>query len=184
MLRNWGTHQDLAGKAKVEAPKPEVAQKKETPRGGGFVTARGSTPSYRGGRGRGTGVWASGPQRSAANATPLGTPRSTELPGVTCFGCGKQGHYKTSCPDAISTGKAKGPSVGALQEGPVVQERNRFVLQVELPCNEPGWKPAQALLVKKRGWEPIGPPSSMRFIDGRNLHCYGTHHLSVRVRHA
>jgi hypothetical protein len=40
------------------------------------------------------------------------------------------------------------------------------------------------ILVKERGWEPLGPPSSMKFIDGRNLHCYGIHHLSIRVRDA
>jgi hypothetical protein len=109
-VKKMGTHQDSAGKAKVETSKPEGDKKTESPRGGGSVAPRGSTPSRRGGRGRGTGVWTPGFQRSAANATPQGTPRPTELSGVTCFGCGKKGHYKSSCTDAASSGKAKGPS--------------------------------------------------------------------------
>jgi len=109
-VKKMGTPQDLAVKAKVEAPKPEMAKKTEPSRGEEAAAARSSTPGYRGGRGRGTGVWRSGFQRPVANATPLGTPRPTDLSGVTCFGCGKKGHYQSSCPDGVSSGKEQGPS--------------------------------------------------------------------------
>jgi hypothetical protein len=109
-VKKMGIPPDPAGKTKAETSKPETAKKAESPRGGGFVAARGSTPSHRGGRGRGTGVGTPGPQKSVANAIPLGTTRQTDLSSVTCFGCGKKGHYKSSCTDAASSGKARGPS--------------------------------------------------------------------------
>jgi hypothetical protein len=93
-------------------------------------------------------------------------------------------------------GKSQGPFVAALAKGPPRKEHNSLVLQIELPT-ETGWQSARALLdsgaeqnlvsqilVKERGWEPVGPPISMHDINGRSFHCYGVHQLSIRVRDA
>jgi hypothetical protein len=90
-VKKMGTQDDLAGKAKVEAPKPEVGKQAEPSQKGGSSTARGGRTPYRGRRGRGTGGTTSSQHPASSNTTA--TDRKNKLSDIRCYNCGKTGHY-------------------------------------------------------------------------------------------
>jgi hypothetical protein len=106
-VKKMGTQRDLAEKEKAKAAgsKPETGSRAESSPKGDTSASKNNSTSQRKGRGRGSGESTSAPK--PANPDADKSEKKKDLSRMTCFNCGKKGHYANICTEPK---KASGPS--------------------------------------------------------------------------